>query len=83
MGYHVEVIKGLVEGETLLATATSYTMDDLGASGQTFRTEKFIAGNMYKVQEIAIFNYKEVAWVIDETGCSCWATPDQFGLLDI
>ncbi len=74
-----EVIAGLKKGDILICTANTFTNSDLGASGIVFRTEGFIDGKTYKVDEISTStSWRGVGYVIDEDGCSNWATPDIF-----
>jgi len=37
-----DYIKGLKEGQKLLAKITTWTLDDVGMSGGVFKTERFI-----------------------------------------
>lgn len=78
-----EVIAGLKKGDKLMCCKNTFTNSDFGASGIVFQTEGFIDGKIYIVDKISRWNFSEVAYIIDEDGCSCWATPDIFKHISI
>ena len=81
LGNETEVITGLKKGQQLLAKTNTTTLDDFGMSGLTFRTEGFIKGKTYEVSSLYNWSGTIVAYEVDETGCSTWATPDLFELI--
>lgn len=76
-----EVIVGLKKGQKLLAKIGTTTLDDIGMSGLVFRTDEFIKGKTYEVLNLHNWDGTLVPYVVDETGCSTWATPDVFELI--
>lgn len=79
-GQKTEIIKGLSEGDALIAISTYKSKGDIGMSGLTFDYEAFIVGKEYKVGHMSSWDGVRVAYVVDEDGTSTWATPQLFML---
>ena len=81
-GHTVIVIADLVEGQELRAKVDTTTLDDIGMSMLTFECPGFIKGEIYPVNNIYSWKGVNVAYVVDETGCCNWATPDIFEFVE-
>lgn len=72
-----KVLSGLKAGDKLLCIKTQRSTCGLGLFS-TITYNAFEEGKVYKVDHLYNWNGVMVAYVVDEDGCSCWATPETF-----
>lgn len=77
-GHKSECWAGLNAGDEILCIKSMGGVDDIGASGLTFEYTMFEKGEKYKVNHVTDFNMREVAYVVDNTGCATWVDTEHF-----
>jgi hypothetical protein len=77
-----KVLTGLTIGQKLMCKQTERSTTGVGLWGSPDdKYDAFEKGKIYKVSHLYMWGSVQVAYVIDEDGCSTWATPETFEVL--
>lgn len=79
-GNRVNVILGLKKGDKLIARKSIKSVGDIGTSSMTYQYDSFIPGKVYTVNHLFNWDFKFVAYVLDEEGLAHLATTELFDI---